>query len=322
MELRQVRYFLTLAEECHFGRAAARLNVAQPALSQQIKQLERELGTPLFDRSTRHVELTEAGRHLIGYARTLLSEAERARVHMTELATGRAGHVSVGFIGTATYDVLPRVARTVRARLPRITLDLRGELLTPQLTDGLLDGTYDLAVFRSGADTEGVSSTPLRTEPLVAVLPAHHPLASAGQISLGSLAGEPFVIHPAQARSAMYDRVLSACRRAGFRPPSLVEVSETATLVVLVAAGHGVALVPESVQSLRLDGATYVPLAETETIDLVLGRRALRNSPSVQQVASVIEECVNAYVSPSRHTSDGAGAVAFRPPVGHSRTPP
>jgi DNA-binding transcriptional LysR family regulator len=294
MELRQVRYFLTLAEECHFGRAAARLHVAQPALSQQIKQLERELGTALFHRSTRHVELTEAGRHLTGYARTLLAEAERARVHMTELATGRAGRVSVGFIGTATYDVLPRVARTVRARLPHITMELRGELLTPQLTDGLLTGAYDLAVLRSGgAGTEGVSITPLRTEPLIAVLPAHHPLASGRRIPLGSLAGEPFVIHPARPRSAMYDRVLAACGRAGFQPASLIEVGETATLVVLVAAGHGVALVPQSVQSLRLDGVTYLPLTETETIDLVLARRAERNSPATQQVASVIEQCVH-----------------------------
>ncbi|MFF1354666.1 LysR family transcriptional regulator [Streptomyces sp. NPDC058297] len=294
MELRQVRYFLTLAEECHFGRAAARLHIAQPALSQQIKQLERELGVPLFHRSTRHVEPTEAGRQLIGYARTLLAEAERARAHMTELATGHAGRVSVGFIGTATYDVLPRVARTVRARLPHITLELRGELLTPQLMEGLLDGTYDLAVFRSGPETEGVISSPLRTEPLVAVLPAHHPLAADPRISLGSLAGEAFVVHPAQSRSAMYDRVLSACDRAGFRPTSLVEVGETATLVVLVAAGHGVALVPESVQSLRLDGVTYVPLSEPETIDLVLGRRTHGHSPAVQQVTTIIEECVRA----------------------------
>ncbi|MCT7351739.1 LysR substrate-binding domain-containing protein [Streptomyces sp. 15-116A] len=292
MELRQVRYFLALAEECHFGRAAARLHVAQPALSQQIKQLERELGIELFHRSTRHVELTEAGHQLTGYARTLLAEAERARVHMTELATGHAGHVSVGFIGTATYDVLPRVARTVRARLPQITLELRGELLTPQLGEGLVTGAYNLAVFRSGAPAEGVRVTPLRTEPLVAVLPAAHPLAGARRIPLGSLAGEPFVIHPAQPRSAMYDRVLAACGRAGFQPASLVEVGETATLVVLVAAGHGVALVPESVQSLRLDGVTYVPLAETETVDLVLGRRTQRTSPAAEQVASVIEECV------------------------------
>ena len=293
MELRQVRYFLVLAEECHFGRAAARLHVAQPALSQQIKQLERDLGTPLFHRSTRHVELTEAGRQLTGYARTLITEAERARAHMTELATGRAGRVSVGFVGTATYDVLPRVARTVGARLPHITLELRGELLTPQLVEGLLAGTYDLVVFRPGTTTEGMGITPLRTEPLVAVLPAHHRLAVSRQITLSSLAGEAFVIHPALSRSAMNERVLSACGRSGFQPPTLIEVGETATLVVLVAAGHGVALVPQSVQSLRLDGVTYVPLAETETVDLVLGRRAHRNSPATEQVASVIEECVH-----------------------------
>ncbi|MDI3408152.1 LysR substrate-binding domain-containing protein [Streptomyces cavernicola] len=292
MELRQVRYFLALAEECHFGRAAARLHVAQPALSQQIKQLERELGTPLFHRSTRHVELTEAGRELTGYARTLLAEAERARVHMQELATGRAGRVSVGFIGTATYDVLPRVARTVRAQLPDITLELHGELLTPQLVDGLLSGGYDLAVFRSGTAAEGIDLTPLRTEKLVAVLPSHHPLAASAPLPLGALAGEPFVIHPAGPRSAMHDRILTACREAGFQPPSLVEVGETATLVVLVAAGHGVALVPESVQSLRLDGVTYVPLAEQETVDLVLGRRAPHSTAAAQQVAAVVEECV------------------------------
>ncbi|MEV6749362.1 LysR substrate-binding domain-containing protein [Streptomyces sp. NPDC051080] len=293
MELRQARYFLALAQECHFGRAAARLHIAQPALSQQLKQLERELGIPLFHRSTRHVELTEAGRHLTGYARTLVTEADRARVHMTELATGRAGRVSLGFIGTATYDVLPRVARTVRAELPQIALELRGELLSPQLVEGLLTGAYDLAVLRPGDHPEGVDITPLRTEPLVAVLPATHPLAEKAAVSLSALAGEPFVIHPAQPHSAMHDRVLAACARAGFAPSSLVEVGETATLVVLVAAGHGVALVPEAVQSLRLDGVTYVPLAESETIDLVLGRRAHRDTPAVQQVAEIIQGCVH-----------------------------
>ncbi|MGW8356244.1 LysR family transcriptional regulator [Streptomyces wedmorensis] len=304
MELRQARYFLTLAEECHFGRAAARLHIAQPALSQQIKQLESELGTPLFHRSTRHVELTEAGRHLTGYARTLVTEEERARVHMTELATGRAGRVSIGFIGTATYDVLPRVARTIRAELPHIALELRGELLTPQLAGGLLTGAYDLAVLRPGSHSKGLDITPLGTEPLVAVLPAHHPLADNRQISLDALADETFVIHPAQPRSAMHDRVLEACARAGFQPSSLIEVGETATLVVLVAAGHGVALVPASVQSLRLDGATYLPLQNTETVDLVLGKRTQRNTPAVEQVAAVIERCVRERREPATPPGD------------------
>lgn len=293
MELRQIRYFLALAEECHFGRAAARLHVAQPALSQQIKQLEKDLGTSLFTRSTRHVALTEAGHHLVEHARALVAEEERARLHMRELATGEAGRVSIGFIGTATYDVLPRVARTVRARLPRITMELRGELLTPDLVDGLLAGTYDLAVLRGTVNHEDIRTTPLRSESLVAVLPSHHPLAGQPRISLKDLAGEPFVVHPSRARSSMYDRVLAACRRAGFQPASLTEVGETATLVVFVAAGHGVALVPESVQSLRLGSVAYVPLAESESVDLALARLARRSTPAIEQVSAVIEECVD-----------------------------
>ncbi|MFJ2951554.1 LysR substrate-binding domain-containing protein [Streptomyces sp. NPDC087226] len=292
MEIRQLRYFLAVAEECHFGRAATRLHVAQPALSQQIKQLEGELGIALFNRTTRHVALTEAGRQLADHARTLVGGEERARAHMHELAAGRAGRVSVGFIGTATYDVLPRVARTVRAQLPGVAMDLQGEVLAPRLVEGLLDDTYDLVVVREASPGDGVRVTSLRSEPLVAVLPSHHALASRRVVALGELADEPFVIHPSQARSSMYDRVLAACRRAGFEPSPLVEVSETATLVVFVAAGHGVALVPHSVQSLSLEGVTYVPLADPETVDLLLVRRAGRNSPATTHVAAVIEECV------------------------------
>ncbi|MFH8446025.1 LysR substrate-binding domain-containing protein [Streptomyces sp. NPDC018026] len=292
MEIRQLRYFLAVAEECHFGRAATRLHIAQPALSQQIKQLEAELGIALFNRTTRRVELTEAGHQLLDHAGTLVGGEERARSHLHELAAGRAGRVSVGFIGTATYDVLPQVARTVRAHLPAVAMDLHGEVLAPRLVEGLLDDTYDLVVVRQAAPDEGIRVTPLRSEPLVAVLPAHHPFASRRVVPLGELAGEPFVIHPSQARSSMYERVLAACRRAGFEPSSLVEVSETATLVVFVAAGHGVALVPQSVRSLGLEGVTYVPLADTETVDLLLLRRTDRNSPAATRVAEVIRQSV------------------------------
>ncbi|MFE0419632.1 LysR family transcriptional regulator [Streptomyces tendae] len=292
MEIRQLRYFLAVAEECHFGRAATRLHIAQPALSQQIKQLEAELGIALFNRTTRHVELTEAGHQLLNHAGTLVGGEERARSHLRELAAGRAGRVSVGFIGTATYDVLPQVARTVRAHLPAVAMDLHGEVLAPRLVEGLLDDTYDLVVVRQAAPDEGIRVTPLRSEPLVAVLPAHHPFASRRVVQLGELAGEPFVIHPSQARSSMYERVLAACRRAGFEPSPLVEVSETATLVVFVAAGHGVALVPQSVRSLGLEGVKYVPLADIETVDLLLLRRTDRNSPAATRVAEVIRESV------------------------------
>ncbi|RYJ01090.1 MAG: LysR family transcriptional regulator, partial [Actinomycetales bacterium] len=178
MELRHLRSFAVLAEERHFGRAAARLHIAQPALSQQVKQLERELGVPLFTRTTRRVELTEAGARFVEHARTVLGDVARAEDDMALVASGRAGRVSVGFIGTATYDVLPRVAREVRAALPDVELELRGELLSPELVAGLADRTFDLALIRPDPLNHGdLDVRTLRTERLVAVLPAGHPLA-------------------------------------------------------------------------------------------------------------------------------------------------
>src|SRR6478609_8532892 len=278
MELRHLRSFAVLAEERHFGRAAARLHIAQPALSQQVKQLERELGVQLFTRTTRRVELTEAGTRFAEHAATVLGDVGRAEEDMALLATGRAGRVSVGFIGTATYDVLPRVE-----------LDLRGELLSPQLVAGLQDRTYDVALLRPDPLNHGdLSLTSLRTERLVAVLPSSHPLAGRRRIALSALADESFVMHPSGHRSSVHSRVLAACEEAGFTPSSVLEVGETATLVVFVAAGMGVALVPEPVRSLGLDGVAYVPLTAAPTIDLALATRAGDDSPAVRRVAAIV----------------------------------
>lgn len=290
MDLRHLRSFQALAEERHFGRAAARLHLAQPALSQQVKQLERELGVTLFTRTTRRVELTEAGLRFGEHARTVLGDVARAEDDMALVASGASGRVSVGFIGTATYDVLPRVAREVRAALPDIELELRGELLSPQLVAGLADRTFDIALVRPDPHSGGdLSITPLRTERLVAVLPAAHPLAGRRRIPLSALAGSPFVMHPSGHRSSMHARVLAACEAAGFAPPSMIEVGETATLVVFVAAGLGVALVPEPVRSLGLDGVSYVALTDAPTIDLALATRGGDDeSPAVRRVATII----------------------------------
>lgn len=293
MDLRHLRSFGVLAEERHFGRAAARLHIAQPALSQQVKQLERELGVDLFTRTTRRVELTEAGTRFAEHARTVLGDVARARDEMALLATGRAGRVSIGFIGTATYDVLPRVAQRVRAGLPEVELDLRGELLSPQLVAGLRDRTYDVALLRPDPlDHADLSIRSLRRERLVAVLPSSHPLAGRRRIALSSLADEAFVMHPSGHRSSVHARVLAACEAAGFTPASVLEVGETATLVVFVAAGMGVALVPEPVRSLGLDGVSYVPLADAPTIDLALATRADDSSPAVRRVAEIVASCV------------------------------
>lgn len=293
MELRHLRSFTVLAEERHFGRAAERLHIAQPALSQQIKQLERELGVPLFARSTRRVELTEAGLRFTEHARAVLDDVDRAADDMALIASGHAGRVSIGFVGTATYDVLPRVAREVGRELPDVELDLRGELLSPTLVDGVVDRTFDLALLRPDpVNHTDLTLQVLRTERLVAVLPSTHALAHRRRIQLSALAGEPFVMHPSGRRSSIHSRVLDACAAAGFTPPSLLEVNETATLVVFVAADLGVALVPEPVRSLGLDGVVYVAITDPPTIDLALAARTGETSPAVRRVAEIVAGCV------------------------------
>lgn len=290
MEVRHLRSFAVLAEERHFGRAAARLHIAQPALSQQLKVLEREIGTTLLDRSTRRVELTEAGRLLQHRAREILADLDRTTDDLALLAAGRAGRVRLGFVGTATYDVLPRVARRVREELPDLALELHGELLGPSLVDRVRADELDLAVLRPGPVTpEDLVVEELRREPLVAVLPEAHRLAHRRRVRLGDLAGDTLVAHPSGQRSTMQPLVLAACRKAGFEP-SVVEVGETSTLVTFVAAGLGVGLVPASVRALRLDGVAYVPLSPggaAPTVALALAHRP-EPTAAVVRVAEVL----------------------------------
>jgi DNA-binding transcriptional LysR family regulator len=296
MELRHIRYFLALVEERHFGRAAARLHVAQSALSQQIRQLERELGVELLERTTRRVDLTEAGRVFERHGRSIEAMVRRAEADAALMAAGRSGKVSVGFVGTATYDVLPRLAQEVRQELPAVELDLRGEMLNPMLIDGLVGGDLDLGLIRPDvALPADMDVRRLRSEPLVAVLPAGHALAGRTRIALAELAEETFVVHSSGRRSSMFDYVLRACREAGFQPRRLVEVGETATLVVFVAAGMGVALVPEPVRSLSLDGVSYVELTAAPSIDLALARASHATLPAVRRVAEIVERLVTTH---------------------------
>ena len=285
-----MRYVLAVVEERHFGRAAERVHIAQPALSQQIIQLEAQLGVRLFERSTRRVEVTEAGERFAEHARRILEAAARAADDMAAYAQGRVGRVSVGFVGTATYDVLPRLTRLVHAQLPALDLQVRGELLSPQLLDGLRAGAYDLAFVRPSPEVAAdLDLQTLRTEELLAVLPAGHRLAGADRVNLADLQEETFVTHPSGERSWMHHRVLEACARSGFRPAT-IEVSETATLVVSVAAGLGVALAPAPVRSLGLDGVTYRQLRSPETVELVLARRTDVISPAVQSVLALARQ--------------------------------
>lgn len=291
MEIRHLKSFLVLADELHFGRAAERLHVAQPALSQQLKTLERSVGTTLLDRSTRRASLTPAGQLLRERAEQIVGAMERTERELHLAATGAAGSVSIGLVGTATYDLLPKIARRVRIEAPDIHLEFRGEMLGPVLIECVRDRVLDLAVLRPAHPTgPDLAQVALRAERLVAVVPSGHPLAGEDEIRLAELAGESFVTYPSDHRSTMYPRVLEACRAAGFVPDEVVEVGETCTLVVLVAAGLGVSLVPDSVRALRLDGVAYVPVGEPSVeVPLALVHRS-EASPAALTVAAIVAD--------------------------------
>jgi DNA-binding transcriptional LysR family regulator len=293
MELRHLRYFVAVGEECHFGRAAERLHMAQPPLSQQIKQLEAELGVQLLTRSTRRVALTPAGVSYLDHARHILAAVDQAGDEAARVAAGEVGRLAIGFTGSATYELLPALARTLDEDFPDLQLDLRGELLTPAQVAGLHDHTLDIAFLRPPVRDPGLDVRLLRREPLIAVLPAAHPLASRTSVRLADLQDERFITFPSQHRSVVYEAIMDACQHAGFTPARTLEVTETSTLVVFVAAGLGVALVPAAAQHLRVTGAVYLPLAgTTEEVELAVATRADDESAQVRRVLSRIHQLV------------------------------
>lgn len=275
MELHALRTFVAVAEAASFTRAAEVLHLTQPVVSQHVKRLERDLGAQVLDRSTRRVQLTPAGARLLPHARTILAEVARAENETKMVGAGVAGRVAIGFVGTATYDLLPGVTRSVRKSLPNIELEVFGEELNPSLIDGLRSRRLDIAVMRQAAPDASVFMRPLRSEALIAALPADHPAAHRAKIPLTALSEDTFVTHPSGHRSVMYEAVVQACRGVGFLPKEVIEVRETATLVAYVAAGIGVSLVPEPVRSLSLEGVAFRALDDIQAhIDLVIATRA------------------------------------------------
>jgi DNA-binding transcriptional LysR family regulator len=289
MELRHLRYFVAVAEERHFGRAAARLHIAQPPLSQQIRRFEAELGEPLLYRTTRSVELAPAGEVLLDRAREILAAVDAAIDDARRAARGEYGRLAVGFTGSSTYELLPALAAALRRELPGVVLDLRGELLTPAQVARLVDGTLDLGLLRPPVRERDLSLEVLRSEPLVAVLPESHPLADSEAVALERLEHEPFVTYPSHFRSVLHDAVEDACAAHGFKPLAAHEVAETATLVSFVAAGLGVSLVPASVRNMTVHGAVYRPLADDATrVELAMAWRRADDRPVLARALDVI----------------------------------
>ena len=289
MELKELRYFDAVAETCHFGKAAERLHLAQPALSQAIRRLERELGVVLLARTTRQVGLTPAGEFFHRETRRLLADLDASVAGVRSIAEGRSGLLRVGFTGTSAFTQLSRISRLMRAALPAVVLDVQTDLLTPAQVERLLDGRLDLGVLRGPVNETGIETRTLQREPLVLALPADHRLALEPALEVADVAAEDFVAY-SDDRSAVNEVVLATCRAAGFSPIVSHRAPSTAALLALVGARLGVALVPESVRSMQLAGVVFRDVTGAHTIDLSLAWLSAGMSPLVAGALDVLAD--------------------------------
>ncbi|WP_418060214.1 LysR substrate-binding domain-containing protein [Pimelobacter simplex] len=291
--LRHLRYFVTVAEERHFGRAAERLHMAQPPLSQQIRRLEAELGVDLFVRTTRRVDLTEAGTAYLERARAILGSVDDAAEEARRVAAGVVGRLAIGCVGSATYSLLPDLSRRLAEELPGVDFAFRGEMLVADQVEALRAGAIDIALLRPTDDDAGLTVTRLREERLVVAVPAGHRLAAKRQVRVADLAGVDLIVHAAARRSVMYDVVRDLFAEAGVAPQIRHEVGETSTLVTLVAGGLGAAVVPEPVGALALAGVVYRPLVRpVRSVELTAAHRAERTEPHLHRTLTVLTELV------------------------------
>ncbi|RLY94200.1 LysR family transcriptional regulator [Kocuria tytonicola] len=288
MELRQLNCFIAVAEERHFGRAAARLHMAQPQLSEQIRRLEEQLDARLLERTTRRVDLTPAGQELLERGRRIVQETASLAAEVSRLGRATAGVLRAGSCGAATYGTMPRVARGLAAQLPGVTVRLRGELSGPAAETAVREGALDLALLHAPVVSPGLESRTLCREALVVAVPAGAPLATGRPLEVAELAGHEFVAHPPD--SVLHRTVGELFRDAGV-PWRITQMAhETAELLAHVAAGVGAAVVPASVAALRLPGVVYEELAAPATVDLAVVWRREERSPVVRSALVVVEE--------------------------------
>jgi DNA-binding transcriptional LysR family regulator len=261
MELRHLHYFIAVAEELHFSRAAERLCISQPPLSQQIRDLEDELGVKLFERTKRHVHLTEAGKVFLDRSYLLLAQLEQAIAATQRIGRGEVGQLAIGFVDSAMYTSLPEMLKGFREQFPAVDLQLQ-EMTTAQQIQALYDKQIDVGIVRSAISEPGLRVECLLPESLVLALPENHALSAQTQVSLSALADELFILFPAKLGPLFYEQIIQSCEKAGFRPKVAQEAVQMQTIIGLVAAGLGIAIVPASMQNFHRSGVIYRPLQE------------------------------------------------------------
>ncbi|QDZ28621.1 LysR substrate-binding domain-containing protein [Noviherbaspirillum sp. UKPF54] len=294
IELRQLRYFVAVAEESHFGRAAARLHMTQPPLSQTIQALEATLGTPLFVRTKRSVALTPAGTALLPEARRILQQAGALPDLARRAASGESGLLSLSFVSTADYSVLPPLLREFREHYPKVQIELR-EATTDVQIDDLLQGRIDAGLLIPPLHDKARAEMDYMTvlsEPLVLVAPqGTKALRGKSGVTLDAVADMPLIIFPRRIAPAFHDAILGCFREAGLTPRIGQEAIQMQTIVGLVSAGMGIALVPQSVSNLKRPGVEYKPLADkTLQVDTGLAWRRDNASPVLRSFLELLRK--------------------------------
>ncbi|MGR3887139.1 LysR substrate-binding domain-containing protein [Pseudomonas sp. 1152_12] len=271
MELRHLRYFIAVAEELHFGRAAQVLGISQPPLSQQIQALEQEVGARLFERTNRRVELSEAGRLFLQEARLVLAQVDKAADVARRAQLGELGELKIGFTSSAPFNSsIPQAIFAFRQAFPAVHLNLQ-EMSSTEVAESLVDESIQVGLMRPLPLPDSLGVIELMREPLVAVLNAGHPLVEGSErgLHLAQLAQEPFVFFPRTYGSGLYAQLLNLARDAGFSPHFAQEAGEAMTIIGLVAAGLGVSVLPASYQRIRIDGVVYRTLLDQEAVTAV-----------------------------------------------------
>ncbi len=289
IELRHLRYFMAVAEELHFGRAAERLHMAQPPLSQQIRQLEEEIGFQLFYRTKRSVALTEAGTVFLQECQRLFRQLDQAIQAGRQVSRGEMGQLVIGFVSSAAYNVLPKILRAFRAMFPKVSLELH-ELTTDQQIAWLQEGRIDVGLVRPPVIEKDFKLTPIFEEPLVLALPESHPMALLPAVSLAKLSQEGFILFPRPLAPGLYDQIIGLFQEVGYSPTIVQEAIQMQTIISLVAAEIGVAVVPVSLKNLQRPGVIYKPLEEpTPKAAIALLHRYPNPSPTVAQFLTVVQ---------------------------------
>lgn len=307
MELRHLRYFVAVAEELHFGRAAERLRMTQPPLSQQIQQLEEELGATLFRRDSRHVALTDAGKVFLDHARRTLADAEDAVTEARRADRGEIGSLRIGFAANAAHEVLPEVVRRYREGFPHVRLGLQ-ELASGEQVEALRERRIDVGFLSQDVPADEFQTRHILRDHMLVALPDGHRLAAGEVVRLEDLREEPWLVFPRQNSPAVFDLIAGAFDRVGGRPVVAQEARQTATLVSFVSAGMGFCFVSGFNREIPRRGVSYVPVDDPS---LHLDLRVAWRTDSASAVLGGFLSVVDAYLA-ARQRSASPAPVAAR----------